>query len=445
MAESLPFPKKTNWTFVLRALKYRNYRLFFSGQIVSLIGTWMTMTASSWLVYRLTQSTWMLGVVGFAGQFPSFIFAPYAGVVVDRWNRHRLLILTQACSMLQSFMLAFFTLNGTVTIPLIIMLNVVNGIINAFDVPCRQAFVVSMIEDKNDLGNAIALNSSMFNMARLLGPSIAGLVIAAWNEGWCFFIDGASFLAVIGVLFAMRVPPHKARPANDASAYKQFRQGFSYAYGFTPIRSIILLLALVSFVGVPYGILMPVFAAKILGGGAHTLGFLMTASGCGALVAAIWLASRKSVLGLGRAIPIATAIFGFGLILFSLSRTLWISLALLFVTGFGFMVQMASSNTILQTIVDDDKRGRVMSLFLMALLGTSPFGSLFAGSLAARLGAPHTLFIGGVCCLVGAAWFASHLPQIREAVRPIYRRMGILPQITTGLKNAAALTIPERD
>lgn len=441
-----PPPTEKSWVFIVRALKYRNYRLFFGGQIVSLIGTWMTTTASSWLVYRLTDSSWMLGVVAFAGQFPSFVLAPLAGVYVDRWNRHRLLIWTQVLSMLQSFALAALTLTGTVTVTWIIVLNIIEGMINAFDVPCRQSFVVSMIEDRNDLGNAIALNSSMFNAARLIGPSVAGFVIAFANEGWCFFIDGVSFLAVIGVLLAMRVKSDEnLRTSKDSSAYAAFREGFRYAYNFTPIRSIITLLALVSLIGVPYGVLLPVFAGRILHGGPHTLGFLMTASGCGALAAAIWLASRKSVVGLGRVIPIATATFGLGIILFSLSRVSWLSMIFLFATGFGFMVQMASSNTILQTIVDDDKRGRVMSFFLMAFLGTAPLGSLLAGKLADSIGAPHTLLLGGVGCLAGAVWFWRQLPALRRAIRPIYVRMGIVPEIAAGLESAAQLVVPPRE
>ena len=341
--------------------------------------------------------------------------------------------------------LAALTLTGIITVPWIIVLSVIGGIINAFDVPCRQSFVVAMIENKEDLGNAIALNSSMFNAARLIGPSVAGMIIAASNEGWCFFIDGVSFLAVIGVLMAMTIKTETPRARKDVSAFSHFREGARYAYTFTPIRSIMTLLALVRLVGVPYGILLPVFAGTILHGGPHTLGFLMTASGCGALIAALWLASRKSVLGLGRVIPIATAVFGVGLMAFSFSRVLWLSLPCLFVAGFGFMVQMASSNTILQTIVDDDKRGRVMSFFLMSFLGTAPFGSLIAGSLAARIGVPHTILLSGVCCIAGALWFARNLPALREAIRPVYIKMGILPEMAAAIEKTTALEMQERD
>ena len=427
---------------MLRALRYRNYRLFFAGQILSLVGTWITTTATSWLVYRLTGSAWLLGVVGFAGQFPAFLLGPFSGIVVDRWNRHRLLVLTQTFAMLQSFALAALTLSGRVTIEAVVMLNIVQGLVNAFDMPARQSFLIQMIENKEDLGNAIALNSSMVNVARLIGPSIAGVIIAAAGEGWCFAIDGVSYVAVIVALLMMRIARVAPPSSGRGRALQQFKEGFTYAFGFAPIRAVILLLAIVSLVGVPYTVLMPIFAASVFQGGPHTLGLLMTASGCGALAGALWLAARKTVVGLGRVIPIATALFGAGLIAFSFSRVLWLAVPSLVVAGFGFMVQMASSNTILQTIVDDEKRGRVMSFYMMAFLGTAPFGSLIAGSLSSRIGAPHTLLIGGICCIAGGASFASGLPAIRAAVRPIYIRMGILPEVAAGLANAAELSVP---
>lgn len=428
---------------MLRALRYRNYRLFFCGQIVSLVGTWMTNTASSWLVYRLTGSALLLGVVGFSSQLPAFILSPFAGLVVDRHSRHRILIATQAFSMIQSFALAVLTLSGRITMPWLIGLSAFQGIINAFDMPCRQAFVIEMIEDRKDLGNAIALNSSMFNVARLVGPAIGGVVIAAMGEGWCFLIDGFSYFAVLMSLLAMtlRRPARARREA--AGAVSQFLEGLRYAGASAAIRSIILLLALVSLVGVPYTVLMPIFAGTVLGGGPYTLGFLMTAIGCGALTGALWLAARKTVLGLGRVIPAASAVFGAGIIAFSLSKTLWLSLPLLVLTGCGFMLQMASSNTILQTIVDDDKRGRVMSLYIMAFMGTAPFGSLLAGALSDRIGAPHTLQICGIFCILGAAWFYRRLPEIRRTVRPIYVNLGIIREVAQGIETAAELTVSE--
>jgi MFS family permease len=427
---------------MLRALRYRNYRLFFAGQVVSLIGTWITMTATNWLVYRLTGSALLLGIIGFAGQFPAFLLGPVAGIFVDRWDRHRLLVGTQTASMLQSFTLAFLTLTGRITIGWIIALSIVQGIVNAFDMPARQAFLLTMIENKDDLGNAIALNSSMVNLARLVGPSVAGVVIAATGEGWCFFIDGASYVAVIVALLLMRIERRAVAPSARRPVLHQFKEGFAYAFGFRPVRSIILLLAIVSLVGVPYSVLMPVFAATVFHGGPHTLGFLLTASGCGALLAALWLATRRSVIGLGRIIPIGSSLFGAGLIAFSFTHNLWLALPCLTVAGFGFMSQMAASNTVIQTIVDDEKRGRVMAFYMMAFLGTAPFGSLIAGTLSTRIGPAQTLFLGGACCILGALWFASGLRAIRAAVRPIYVRLGILPEMATGLAGAAELSVP---
>jgi MFS family permease len=435
-------PAAGNLAFMLRALRHRNYRLFFSGQVVSLVGTWITMTATSWLVYRLTGSALLLGTVGFAGQFPAFLLSPFAGIFVDRWDRHRLLVVTQTISMLQSFALAALTLTGHITVLHIVLLNILQGVVNAFDMPGRQAFLVTMIEKREDLGNAIALNSSMVNLARLAGPSIAGVVIAASSEGWCFLLDGFSYLAVLGALLAMRIDRRGAAPKARAGALAQFREGLAYAFGFGPIRSLILLLALVSLVGVPYAVLMPIFAARVFHGGPHTLGFLMTASGCGALIGALWLAARRSVVGLGRIIPTSSALFGLGLIAFSFAPVLWLALPCMVVSGLGFMMQMASSNTVLQTIVDDEKRGRVMSFYTMAFLGTVPVGSLLAGWMASRIGAPHTLLVGGACCVAGSVWFARGLPAMRAAIRPIYVRMGILKEAATGVGAAAELSVP---
>jgi MFS family permease len=445
MSPSAAQPSESGrFSFVVRALRYRNYRLFFGGQIVSLVGNWMTTVATSWLVYRLTGSAWMLGVVGFAGQIPSFALAPFAGLVVDRVNKHRMLVVTQTLAMLQSFSLAAMTLSGHATVAGLIFLNVVDAVITAFDMPLRQSFIVDMIEKKEDLGNAIALNSSMVNAARLVGPAIGGLVIAAAGEGWCFFLDGLSFLAVIAALLGMSIVPRPPRPPHAGGALAEMREGWNYTSRPGPIRSIILLLALVSLVGVPYTVLIPVFAGQILHGGPHTLGLLMASAGTGALTGAIWLASRRSVLGLGRVIPISAALFGVGLVGFSLSRTLWLSVPLLLIAGAGFMTQMAASNTIVQTIVDDDKRGRVMSFFMMSILGAAPFGSLLAGSLAERYGAPKTLAVGGALCLAGAAWFARGLDELRAAIRPIYRRMGILPQTAAAVEVSGRISFETR-
>ena len=428
--------------FMLRALGHRNYRLFFSGQSVSLVGTWMTRIATSWLVYRLTGSALLLGVVGFAGQIPSFILAPFAGVLVDRWNRHRLLVATQVLSLLQSLALALLALTGVIQIRHVIWLSVLQGLINAFDMPARQAFVVEMVERREDLPNAIALNSSMVNATRLLGPSLGGVVIAAVGEGWCFLIDAVSYVAVVASLLAMRVTPRMTEPVREANMLRQLHEGFTYAARFAPIRKVLMLLALVSLVGMPYTVLMPVFADEVLRGGPNTLGLLMAASGVGALAGAMFLAARKSVLGLGTLIPLTAAAFGAGLIAFSFSRVLWLSLALMVVTGLGFMVQMAASNTVLQTIVEEDKRGRVMSFYTMAFMGTAPFGSLLAGSVAERIGAPHTLLFGGLGCIAGALWFAFSLPALRRDVRPIYVRIGVLPEMAAAVHTTSELGVP---
>ena len=434
-----------NMTFMLRTLKYRNYRLFFAGQVISLIGTWITSIAVSWLVYRLTGSAFLLGMVGFAGQLPAFLLSPFAGLIVDRRNKHKLLMITQACSMLQSLALAILTLSHQITIPWLLTLNVFQGLVNAFDLPCRQAFIVEIIEKKEELGNAIALNSSIFNAARLIGPAIGGALIAATGEGWCFLLDAVSYVAVIAALLAMKLEARAPLSHTQASGMGQFKEGFRYAMKSKPIRSLLALIALVSLMGVPYMVLMPVFASAILNGGPHILGFLMAASGAGALIGALWLASRKTVLGLGRIIALATAVFGIGLIAFSFSRSLWPALFFLVIAGWGFMVQMAASNTILQTIVEDDKRGRVMSLFIMAFMGAAPFGSLLSGSLSHIIGVPHTLFISGICCLGGALWFYKQLPDIREAVRPIYKTLGIIPEVAAGIETAAELSLPPEE
>jgi MFS family permease len=385
-AESPNSPRFAQFYAMGRALAHSNFRLFFVGQTISIIGGWMSRVATGWLVFRLSgaDSAFFLGIVGFAGQVPAFFLAPIAGVLVDRWNRHRLLIVTQTSFMVESALLAvvaFSAESGTATIWLIVCLSLVEGFINAFDMPARQAFIVEMVTRKEDQANAIALNSSLVNGARLVGPSLAGVLIALAGEGWCFVVDAVSSIAIIGALLAMQVLP-RVRELHSTSVWRGLAEGVTYAFGFVPIRTILLLLALVSFMGMPYMVLMPIFAADVLDGGAHTLGFLTTAAGLGALIGALYLASRTSVRGLGRIIVLATFLFGAGLIGFAFSRLLLVSLLMLVLSGLGMMVQMAASNTILQTIVEEDKRGRVMSFYSMAFLGMAPFGSLFAGLLA---------------------------------------------------------------
>jgi MFS family permease len=408
-----------------RALRSRNFRLFFSGQSVSLVGTWITRVATSWLVYRLTGSLFLLGVVGFCGQIPTLVLSPFTGVMVDRWNRHRILVVTQVFSMLQSLALALLVFSDRITVSWILVLQVVQGIINAFDTPARQAFVVEMVEDRADLPNAIALNSSMVNASRIIGPSIGGVVIAAVGEGWCFMADAVSYLAVIASLLLMTVTP-RTRPPRDTRVMEELLVGFRYVSRFVPVRSALLLLALVSLLGMPYSVLMPAIATRQLHGGAHTLGFLMTASGVGALGGALYLASRRSVLGLGRAMFMATLVFGGGLVLFSFSRVLWLSLLLLPFVGAGMMITMAAANTIVQTIVEEELRGRVMAFYAMAFLGTAPIGSLLAGIAAEYIGSEHTILAGGIGCILAGTWFALRLPLLREIVRPIYLERGIL-------------------
>jgi MFS family permease len=414
-----------------RALSHRNYRLFFIGQGVSLIGTWLTRVALGWWVFRLTGSALVLGTVSFAGQMPTFLLAPFGGVVVDRYDRHRILVVTQVLAMVQSVLLTALALSRYASVGFILALAVFQGLINAFDTPARQAFVFEMVESRDDLPIAIALNSSMVNGARLLGPSVAGVLIAAWGEAGCFAIDALSYLAVIASLLAMRLPPRE-RARASRRVFAELGAGFAYAGKSPPIRAVLLLVALVSLTGAPYTMLMPVVATQTLGGGAATLGFLMAAAGAGAVAGALWLASRPSVLGLGRVIVTATLVFGVALVLVSLSRTLWLSLPVLVCAGAGMMVALASSNTVLQTIVDEDKRGRVMSLYTMAFFGMVPFGSLLGGWLAGQVGALGTLFGGGVLTALGGLAFLRKLPELRRSVRPIYIRLGILPSVPPG-------------
>jgi MFS family permease len=426
-----PSPRNSRFAHAWRALRHRNFRLFFTGQSISLIGTWMTRVATSWLVYRLTGSALLLGTVSFAGQIPTFLLAPFAGVLVDRLNRRNLLVWTQVLAGVQSLALAALTLAKVITIHEIIALSACQGLINAFDMPGRQSFLVQMVgddagkPDKQDLGNAIALNSSMVNVARLIGPALAGLVIAAVGEGYCFAIDGLSYIAVVISLLMMRVFASTIKRA-ATSMFEQLREGWSYVSNFRPIRTILTLFALLSLMGMPFMVLMPIFASQVFHGGPHTLGYLMGASGVGALISAMSLALRKSVRGLTTMIQIAAVMFGSGLILFGLSRHLVLSLFLMLIVGFGMMQGLAASNTIIQTLVPEDKRGRVMSYYTMAFVGMAPFGSLLAGALAHKFGAPHAVMITGSFCLLGAAWFTTQLKSIRAIMRPIYIDMGII-------------------
>ncbi|PKN76271.1 MAG: MFS transporter [Deltaproteobacteria bacterium HGW-Deltaproteobacteria-10] len=387
-----------------RALQYRNYRLFYLGQFISLVGTWMQQIAVSWLVYRITNSIFLLGLIGFISQFPTFVISPFAGVWSDRMNKHRILIWTQILSMIQALTLAALVLTDNITVWPIIILSFFIGCINAFDVPARQSFIIDMIEDRKDLGNAIALNSAMFNGTRFLGPFIAGILIAAVGEGICFLINGLSYIAVIAALLGMQIVYIKKETKNNGML-EELKEGFFYVFRDLKMKSILLLMALTSIMGIPFVVLMPAYAKDILKGGPQTLGFLMSSLGAGALLGAFYLASRINVKGLRKNIPLAVCVFGLGIIGLSLSHSLLISLLLVFLAGFGIMIQVASSNTWLQTNVDDDKRGRMISFFAVSFLGMAPFGSLLAGSVAGSLGVPLTLFAGGICCILGALFF----------------------------------------
>jgi MFS family permease len=411
-----------NPAFALRALKYRNYKLFFSGQLISLIGTWMQNIAQAWLVYRLTGSSLLLGLVSFAGQFPILLLSPVGGAVADRWNRRRIVIATQTASMLLAFGLSALTLTGWVRVWQVAVIASLLGVVNAFDIPTRQAFVVDMV-GKSDLSSAIALNSSMFNAARIIGPAIAGVVVAAVGEGWCFFGNGVSYLAVIAGLSLIRVKAN-ASAAEPPSMPRHIAEGFRYAARTAPIRAILLLLGTLSFMGMPYAVLMPIFADKILHGGARGLGLLMGASGIGAIIGALVLAARPNVRGLGRWIAYACAGFGASVILFSCSRNFWLSAALLVPAGFSMMVHMASSNTLVQTMVADEMRGRVMALYSMMFIGMAPLGALVAGAVADRLGAPSTVSAGGAACIAAAAVFRWKLGSFRAEARRLIAAQG---------------------
>jgi len=410
-----------------RALRSRNFRLFLIGQGISLTGTWMTRLATSWLVYRLTNSAFLLGLVGFAGQIPVFFIPAFAGVWLDRWDRHRVLIVVQALAGLQSLSLAALTLTHHINIAWVIVLTFIQGIINAVEIPTRQSFVIKMVEDRADLTNAIALNSSNFNIARLVGPAIAGLVVAAIGEGYCFLIDGVSYAAVIAGLLMMRIKKDEPAPTNRHVMH-DLMEGWRYLTAHAPIRSILLFMAMIGIAGAPYYVLTPIIAGRILHGGANTLGFLMAAAGVGALVCAVALVLRPSPVGLARLTAIAIGTFSVASIGLGLSHWFWASMAFMAIAGYGLMTQIVASNTIIQTLVDDDKRGRVMAFYTIALQGSMPIGSLLGGSLAASTGAPTTLIVSGVICALMAVWFWNKLPEMRPTMRTRYTELGILPE-----------------
>ncbi len=435
------FPGNDRLKLMFRSLKYKNFRLFVEGQSLSLIGTWLQMVALTWLVYKMTNSAMILGIVGFSGQIPVFLIGPFAGVLADRWNRHKMLFVTQSLALVQALVLTILVFLNIIQIWHIISLSIFLGIINAIDMPIRQSFVFDMIEDhKEDVGNAIALNSSMVNLARLGGPTIAGLIIATLGEGWCFLLNSVSFIAVIISLIRMDIKP-KIVSKKEFKILNELKEGFNYSFKFEPIRTLIFLLAIVSLVSSSLTLLAPIFAKEYLQGGASTYGFLIGAYGAGALLGAIYLLNKKNILGLGKIIVFAVVSFGLGIILFSFSRIVYISVSIMLFAGTGMMLHIASTNTLLQTIAEESKRGRVMSFYGMAFRGMSPFGSLIAGSLGSYIGAPATLVISGTVCLIGALTFKIKLPELRKQIKPIYENLGILPQIATGVQSA---TEPEQ-
>lgn len=435
------FPGNARLKLMFRSLKYKNFRLFVEGQSLSLIGTWLQMVALIWLVYKMTNSAMILGIVGFSGQIPMFIVTPFAGVYADKWNRHNMLLITQSLALIQAFILTILVFLDIIQVWHIIVLSIVLGVINAIDMPIRQAFVFDMIEDhKEDVGNAVALNSSMVNAARLAGPSLAGILIATVGEGWCFLVNSISFIAVIVSLLKMDIK-QKHHSEKEFKVFDELKEGFKYSFSFKPIKNLLLLLAVVSLVSTSVTLLAPVFAKKYLLGGADTYGFLIGSYGFGALIGAVYLLNKKNVLGLGRIIAFAVTLFAVSVIFFGLSRNFLLSISLMLFTGMGMMLHVASTNTLLQTITEANKRGRVMSFYAMAFRGMSPFGSLIAGTLGSSIGAPATLVFTGIVSLAGAFVFYFKLPAIRKLTKPIYETLGILPQIATGVQSA---TEPEQ-
>jgi MFS family permease len=428
---------------MVRAFRHQNFRLYFGGQSVSLVGTWVQQIALSWTIYQRTHSSLLLGLVSFAGQLPLFVLTPFAGVLVDRFDRHRILIITQTLAMLQAFALALVVSTGTLQVWNLIALNVFAGSVLAVDLTARQAFIVDMVGSGDDLPNAVALNAFVINGGRMLGPAIAGLLLTIVSPSVCFYLNAISYIPVIVALMAMKVAKQPV-PSGESSAVEDLIEGIKYAMSFPPIWTVLLLVALISLAGLPYAVLMPIFAAEVLHGNAHTLGWLMAAPGIGALVATVYLASRKSVYGAGPRIAVGAIMFSGGLIAVGLARNLVVALVALAFVGMGMIIDLATSNTILQTIVDDDKRGRVMSLYTMAFMGMAPFGSLIAGATAHRFGVQPTMLCGGIICLIGGLIFAVRIPVLRPMVLPIYRRKGIIPEVAEGLQNVSALLRSER-
>ncbi len=418
----------TRLSEIFQALQYRNYRLFFFGQAISLTGLWMTRTATQWLVYRMTESAWMLGVAGFCQLAPAFLLSPLAGTLVDRWNRHTVLLVAQVGSMLASLALAVLTLAGVIEVWQVLLLCAAEGAVRGFGIPARQALVVQLVDDRDSLPNAIALNSTIFNVARMIGPALGGLIVAFMGEGMCFLIDGVSYLAVIAALMAMQLPNLELNRTGK-SVLRDMGDGFIHTFGYAPYRALLLSAGVVVLAGgASHMALMSEFAKKILGGDATTLGILMSASGCGALLGAFYLATRRTVRGLGKVIASCFIMFGLLLVAFAMSRSLWLASTMLVLSGFAFMTAMAGSNTIMQTLVEDDKRGRVMAMWVMMFTGAAPTGQLLAGAVAEQIGTPWTIVIGGSVCVVAGLNLAIQLPALRAIARPVYIERGIIAE-----------------
>ncbi|MFA5915053.1 MAG: MFS transporter [Burkholderiales bacterium] len=409
---------------ILRGFQHRNFRLFFIGQSLTMIGTWMQYIAISWLMYRLTGSAFMLGITGFALQIPILLVSPFAGVWVDRYNRRKLLLLTQTLALAQALALAALTFSGLIQVWHILAISLFLGTVNAFANPTRGTFLLEMVESKENLPNAIALNSLIMNSARFVGPSIAGGVLAFAGEAWCFLLNALSYLALMLALWMMRVRPAAAQ-SGHAHWFEELKQGFRYAFGFLPSRRLLLLVAAVSITTSPYQYMMPIFAGEVFGGDSRTLGLLISGAGLGAFAGTAYLAGRTSLRGLSRIIIAASFSAGLGLMLFSQSRLLWLSLILMLPIGFGLIVTATSTNTILQTIADEDKRGRIVAIYGMCFLGAAPIGNFVAGSVASRIGAPSTLLVFGALCCLAALAFALRREEWRAAIRPVYRRLGV--------------------
>ncbi|TFH42187.1 MAG: MFS transporter [Chrysiogenales bacterium] len=425
----------------LRALRNRNYRLFFIGQGISLIGVWMQTIAVGWLVYRMTRSEMMLGIVAFAGQAPVFFLSPFAGVIGDRFDRRRILVIMQVLALLQALTLAILTFSGAVRVWHVVLLGAVLGLVNAFEMPTRQAFVVELVDARSDLPNAIALNSALFTGARLIGPAMAGLIVVAAGEGACFLANAASYPAALVALLMMSIP-RREEPRSGGKLLPELKEGLAYAFGFPPIRALLAVIGLLSLTSMSFPVLLPAFASEILHGGPNTYGFLVAASGVGALGGTLFLAMRKSVLGLERVISISLVFFGIVLGVFSFSRFAPLSMAILALVGFWMILTMASCTTILQTIVEEKKRARVMGLYVMVFMGAAPLGSIIAGGVSTAIGPPLTILAAGGVSVIGGLVFARRVPVFRRLMRPIYHKMGIIPEVAIGIQTSEELQTP---